>query len=139
MIGPVGVHVDSKGIIDGSRRGVLLPRAGDADLLINIWEELHGLAERIILVEIEHVKVHRRKKVKKNILQFERFVAEGNEKADELAKSGAMLDERLWQKQEQKLCSRQERRCMQHYSMRPASTAWWNNGRTLKRLKPEPK
>ena len=25
--------------------------------------------------------------------QFERFVAEGNEKADELAKAGAMLDE----------------------------------------------
>ena len=33
------------------------------------------------------------KKEKKNMSQFERFVTEGNEKADELAKAGAMLDE----------------------------------------------
>ena len=30
---------------------------------------------------------------KENMSQFERFVTEGNEKADELAKAGAMLDE----------------------------------------------
>ena len=32
---------------------------------------------------------------KENMSQFERFVTEGNEKADELAKAGAMLDEGL--------------------------------------------
>ena len=62
-------------------------------MLIKIWQELHGLAERGILVEVEHVKPHRTKKEKKNMSQFERFVTEGNEKADELAKAGAMLDE----------------------------------------------
>ena len=51
------------------------------------------MAERGILVEVEHVKAHRTKKEKKNMSQFERFVTEGNEKADELAKAGAMLDE----------------------------------------------
>ena len=36
---------------------------------------------------------HRTKKAKKHMSQFEKFVTEGNEKADELAKAGAMLDE----------------------------------------------
>ena len=36
---------------------------------------------------------HRTKKDKKEMSQFAKFVAEGNEKADELAKAGAMLDE----------------------------------------------
>ena len=62
-------------------------------LWIKIWEELHGLVERGLLVEVEHVKAHRTKKEKKSMVQFEKFVTEGNEKADELAKAGAMLDE----------------------------------------------
>ena len=45
------------------------------------------------MVEVEHVKAHRTKKEKKDVSQFEKFVTEGNEKADELAKAGAMLDE----------------------------------------------
>ena len=44
-------------------------------------------------MEVEHVKAHRTKKGKKNMSQFERFVTDGHEKADELAKAGAMLDE----------------------------------------------
>ena len=44
-------------------------------------------------MEVEHVKAPRIKKDKKEMSQFEKFVAEGNEKADELAKAGAMLDE----------------------------------------------
>ena len=31
-----------------------------------------------------------------------------------------------WQKREQKLCSRKERRCTQHCSMRPASIVWYS-------------
>ena len=46
-----------------------------------------------ILVEVEHVKAHRAKKDKKEMSHCEKYVTEGNEKADELAKSGAMLDE----------------------------------------------
>ena len=44
-------------------------------------------------MEVEHVKAHRTKKDKKEMSQFEKFVADGNDKADELAKAGAMLDE----------------------------------------------
>ena len=43
-------------------------------------------------VEVEHVKAHRTEKYKKEMSYFERFV---NEKADELAKAGAMLDARF--------------------------------------------
>ena len=41
---------------------------------------------------MEHVKAHRTKKEKEKCRQFEKFVTEGNEKADELAKEGALLD-----------------------------------------------
>ena len=44
-------------------------------------------------MEVEHVRAHRTKKDKKNMSQFKKFVTEGNEKADDLAKAGAMLDE----------------------------------------------
>ena len=97
VIGPGRIDVDNKGIIDGLRRGeskCIKPRAGDADLWIEIWE--HGLAERGILVEVEHVWAHRTKREKKKMSQFERFLTEGNEKADELAKAGAMLDKGVY-------------------------------------------
>ena len=45
------------------------------------------------MVEVEHVKAHRTKKDKKQMSHFEKSVTESNEKADELAKAGAMLDE----------------------------------------------
>ena len=84
VIGPVRVHDDNKGTIDGLRKGeskCFKPTAEDADLWIEIGEELH---ERGILVEVEHVKAHRTKKEKKHMSQFERFVTEGDEKADEM-------------------------------------------------------
>ena len=62
------------------------------------------------------------KKEKTNMSQFERFVTHGNEKADELQEQCWTKD--LWHKRERKLCSRRERRCMQHCSTRPASIAW---------------
>ena len=58
---------------------------------------------------------------KKNMSRFQRIVTEGNEKADE------------------RLCCRKERRCMQHCSMRPASTAWWEEWKDCEELKPKPK
>ena len=95
--GPIKVHVDNKGIIDGSRKGekeCIKPRAGDADLWIKFWEENYmNWSKRGILVEVEHVKAHRTKKEKEKMTQRERFVTEWSEKADELAKAGAMLDE----------------------------------------------
>ena len=59
------MHVDNRGIIDGSRRGkgkCVKPRVRDADLWIKILEELHGLVLRDILVEVEHDEAHRTKK-----------------------------------------------------------------------------
>ena len=44
-------------------------------------------------MEVEHVKAHRTKEEKKEMSHLEKFVTEGNEKADELAEAGAMLDE----------------------------------------------
>ena len=76
----------------GVERECVRPKAGDADLWIKIWEELHRLAARDIVVELEHVKTHRTKKDKR-CRTLRGFVTEGNEKADELAKAGAMLDE----------------------------------------------
>ena len=66
VCGPIKVHVDNKGVIDGLRKGEkesAKPGAGDADLWINIWEELHELVKRGILVEV-HMCWHtvRRKK-----------------------------------------------------------------------------
>ena len=95
VCGPIKVHVDNKGTIDGLRKGekeCIEPRA-EMQTCGKIWEELHELAKRGILVEVEHVKAHRTKKEKEKMTQFERFVTEGNEKADELAKAGAMMDE----------------------------------------------
>ena len=57
------------------------------------WEELHFRVSKDILVEAECVLARLSKKDKKNMSQFEKFVTDGNEKADELAKAGAVLDE----------------------------------------------
>ena len=62
-------------------------------LIRKIWEELHLLMSKIILVEVEHVKAQHTKKDKREMLQSEKFVTEGNDKGDELAKAGAMLDQ----------------------------------------------
>ena len=83
VCGPIKIHVDNKGIIDGLRKGekeCIKPKSQK---------------RRDILVEVEHVKAHRTKKEKEKMTKIERFVTEGNEKADELAKAGAMLDEGL--------------------------------------------
>ena len=42
---------------------------------------------------MEHVKAHRTDKDKKEMTHFEKFVTDGNEKAEELAKADAMFDE----------------------------------------------
>ena len=62
-------------------------------LWIKIWEELQLSESREMSVEVEQVKADRTKKDKKEMSQFEMFVADGNEKADGLAKAGATLDE----------------------------------------------
>ena len=68
------------------------PKAEDADLWIWIWEEVRRIHQEGVLLEVEHVKAHRSKKEVQEMKLFEGFVTEGNERADELAKDGAMLD-----------------------------------------------
>ena len=46
------------------------------------------MVSKEISVEVEHLKAHRTKKDKREMSNFEKFVPEGNEKADELAKVG---------------------------------------------------
>ena len=52
------------------------------------------------MVDVEHVEAHRTKKENKEMSHFENFVTEGNEKADELAKAGAMMDEGFYGRSE---------------------------------------
>ena len=47
-----------------------------------------------ILVEMEHVKAHRTKKVKKGMTHFEKFVTDGTVKADRVGKR----QEQCWTK-----------------------------------------
>ena len=44
-------------------------------------------------MEVEHINAHLTEKDKKEMTHFEKFVTDGNEKADELAGKGAMLGE----------------------------------------------
>ena len=84
-------------------------------------------------MEVEHVKEHRTKKEKTEMSHFEKFVTEGNEKTDELAKAGALLDEGFVAEARAKTMQQEcEKRCMQPCSMQPAFTVLWKNGRTVK-------
>ena len=114
------------------------PKAGDADLWIEIWEELHSLISREILVEVEHVKAHRTEKDKKEMSRFERFVTDDNEKADELAKEGAMKGEGFMaQVRATKL--QQEREEVYVASQCTASIHWVEEWRDCEELKPQPR
>ena len=53
---------------------------------IKIWEEVQLLTSKEIQVEVQHAKEHRTEKDKKDTTQFEKFAADGDEKAEELTK-----------------------------------------------------
>ena len=90
-------------------------------------------------MEVEHVKAHRTEKDKKEMSHFEKFVTEGNEKADELAKEGALLDEGFMARQEQRQLSRSEKRCTQFCSVRPVFHCLVEEWKDCEELKPQPK
>ena len=91
-------------------------------------------------MEVEHVKAHRTKREREHTTQFEMFVTEGNDKANDLAKAGAMLDEGFMaEARAQEQYSRKERRCTQLCSMQPASIAWSKNGKIVKSSGPSRK
>ena len=68
------------------------PRAKDAGLWIMIGEEMHRVHQEGTLVEVEHVQAQRSEKEKQQVSLFEKFFAE-DERADEPAKDGAMVEE----------------------------------------------
>ena len=92
-----------------------------------------------ILVEVEHVEAHHTTKDKKDMSQLEKFVAEGNEKADELAKAGAMLDEGSMAEARAKIVQ-QEREEM-HAALQYAASFHYlvEKWKDCEELKPEPK
>ena len=93
---------------------------------------------RDITVEVEHVKAHRTKKAKKEMSHFEKFVTEGNGKADDLANAGAMLDERVYGGSERQ-CSRSEKRCTQLCSTAASFHCLVEEWTDCEELKPKPK
>ena len=68
------------------------PRAKDVDLWIFIWEDLHRVHQEGILVEVEarQKRIAVRRKMQMSL--FRKIITEGNAKADEPAKDGAMMD-----------------------------------------------
>ena len=84
-------------------------------------------------MEVQHVKAHRTKNEKKDVSHFEKIVTEGKEKADELAKAGAMLDEGFMTEARAKTVQQErEKRRTQPCSAQPAFAVWWTNGRIVK-------
>ena len=67
-----------------------------------LGKNLHFLVSQEMLVKVVHVKAHRTKKEKKEMSHFEKFVIEGNEKADDLAKGRSNVGRRV--------CGRRESR-----------------------------
>ena len=58
----------------------------------NIWELHKNCAEKNKDLDGKHEKAHRTETEKKVMISEEMFVTECNEKADELAKDGAVVD-----------------------------------------------
>ena len=125
-------------IIDGLWRGerkCIDPKAGDADLWIKTWEEMHLFLSEEILVTVEHVKTHR---TMKDMSQFEQFVTDGNAKADELAMARAMLDEGFMAEPRAKTIQQQREvyAALQHSASFHCLVEKWKD---CEELKPEPK
>ena len=84
-----------------------------------IWEALHRVHQE--LVEVLHFKAHRYTKGIRHMAIFEQFTTEGSEKADELAKDGAMMDGGVMA--QIRASTFQQRR--EEVNVEPAFTVWW--------------
>ena len=116
VIGPIKVHVDNKGIIDGLWRGereCIKPKAGNADLWIKIWEELHLWTSKETLVDAEHVKAHRTEKKRKRCHTLGSLSLMAMGKRMGWQKKEQCWTKDPWRRQEQQRSSRKEKRCMQ--------------------------
>ena len=112
----------------------LIPTRGDHGARISTFHRLVG--RTFCLEEIDKVKskAHRSKKEKQPMPLFEKFVTEGREKADELAKDGAMFDG--GEMAQTKVSTAQQKkttgRSMRHCSTQLTFTVWWRHGTIAK-------
>ena len=86
--------------MDHGEKECIKPRAGDADLWVKNGESCVSWLEEASLVDVAHVKAHRTKNEKEKMTKIERFVTEGHEKADELAKSRSNAGRRFYSRSE---------------------------------------
>ena len=97
VIGPIKVacrhNMNHRWSMEKRKENALIRRLAMLICGSESGKKMHVLMSREILVEVEHAKAHRSKKDKKEMSHFEKLVTKGNEKADELAKAGAMLNE----------------------------------------------
>ena len=114
----------------GRRGNASTEKAGDADEWIKNWEELPLFTSKEILVDVEHVQAHRTETDKQEMTQFEKFVADGKEKADEVAKAGAMFDEGVIHGAGKSKKKVQQEREEMYTALQCA--AGWRNGKTVK-------
>ena len=118
VVGAIKVHVDNKGIIDGLRKGekdCIKPRAGDIYMVrekeTSWWK--WNMCWRIT--------PKRKRRICRSVRSLSPKAAR---RLMSRQKQEQCWMKDTWQKRELKLCSRRERRCMQHCSMRSASIAW---------------
>ena len=99
-----------------------------------ICEEVRGIHQEGVQQEPEHVKAHRSKKEKQEMSLLKWFVTEGNERADELAKDGAMLNGGEMAQMEASTAQQKGRKFMRHCSPQVAFIVWWRSGTIVKNL-----
>ena len=85
------MHIDNKGIRDGRWRGER--KCGDADLDQNWGRVASSSRQKKFWWMWNMSRRTAQRRIRKKMSQFEKFVTEGNEKADEVAEAGAMMDE----------------------------------------------
>ena len=104
----------------------------EADLWIKIWEELHRLAARDTVVEVEHVKAHRTKKMMRKRFRTLSGLSLKNEKADEL-ESRSSVGRRIYGGSESKDNAARKRRGVCRSAVRSQlSPFWWRTGKNVK-------
>ena len=109
-------------------KGALVRERKDADLWILIWEELHRFHQEGTLDEVEHVRGHRTKKEMQVMSLFEKFIIEGNEKADEPGREESCLHGGdMAQVSAITIQQERGRRFMQPCNVQLASTVWWKD------------
>ena len=100
-----------------------------------------GTLGRIALPKFEgkHVEVHRTEKDKKKMPHFEKCVIDGNQKADELAKVGAIFDEGFMAKVRAKTVKQEREKDYAAFQCAASFHCLVEEWKGCEELKPKPK